>query len=83
MCNITDIALQNEYSKLQPGERFQKMLSMCKTVRLIIYSQFPEDMSDYQKRRKIFEIYYRNDFSEKDFERITDMIFNRTFEQGN
>lgn len=63
------------YSKLSPEERFNKMLSMCQTVREIIVSQFPPGLTELEKRKKLFEIYYRQDFSEKEFEKLLIKLF--------
>lgn len=63
------------YSKLTPEERFNKMLSMCETVRQIIISQMPPDLTDIQKRKKLFEIYYRQDFTKKEFEKLLNKFF--------
>jgi hypothetical protein len=63
------------YSKLTPEERFNKMLSMCETVRQIIISQMPPDLTEIQKRKKLFEIYYRQDFTEMEFEKLLNKFF--------
>ena len=63
------------YSKLSPEEKFNKMLSMCQTVREIIISQFPEGLSEIEKRKRLFEIYYRQDFSEEEFEKLLKKFF--------
>ncbi|MDQ3021413.1 MAG: hypothetical protein M3R36_12715 [Bacteroidota bacterium] len=70
-----DKKLHELYSKLTPEERFNKMLSMCRTVREIISSQLPPELSDSDKRKKMFEIYYRRDFSEDAFEKLLKRIF--------
>ncbi len=70
-----DKRLQELYARLTHEERFDKMLSMCKTVREIITSQLPEGLSLLEKRKRLFEIYYRNDFSEEEFIRVTKRIF--------
>jgi hypothetical protein len=63
------------YSKLTPEERFNKMLSMCETVRQIIISQMPPGLTEIQKRKKLFEIYYRQDFTEMQFEKLLNKFF--------
>ena len=63
------------YSELTPEERFNKMLSMCQTVRYIIISQLPEDLSETEMRKRLFEIYYRQDFSEEAFEKLLKKFF--------
>jgi hypothetical protein len=63
------------YSKLTPEERFNKMLSMCETVRQIIISQMPPGLTEIQKRKKLFEIYYRQDFTEMEFEKLLNKFF--------
>jgi len=80
MENKTDIALQIEFSKLLPEEKFGRMLSMCKTVRTIIYSRLPDVLNNLEKRRFVFEVYYKNDFSDDDFKKISEMIFGRSSE---
>ena len=63
------------YSKLTPEERFNKMLSMCERVRQIIISQMPPGLTEIQKRKKLFEIYYRQDFTEMQFEKLLNKFF--------
>ncbi|HMS35290.1 MAG TPA: hypothetical protein PKC91_14500 [Ignavibacteria bacterium] len=63
------------YSKLTPGERFNKMLSMCQTVREIILSQLTEGLQETEKRKRLFEIYYRQDFTEEAFEKLLQKFF--------
>ncbi|MCB0728739.1 MAG: hypothetical protein R3A12_16835 [Ignavibacteria bacterium] len=63
------------YSKLSPEERFNKMLSMCQTVREIIVSQLPPGLTELEKRKRLFEIYYRRDFSENEFEKLLNRFF--------
>ncbi len=63
------------YSKLSPEERFNKMLSMCQTVREIILSQLPEGLSEIEKRKRLFEIYYRQDFPEEEFDKLLKNFF--------
>lgn len=70
-----DKKLTELYSKLSPEERFKKMLSMCQTVREIIISQFPQGLSETEKRKRLFEIYYRQDFTEEKFEKLLKKIF--------
>ncbi len=70
-----DKRLQELYARLTHEERFDKMLSMCKTVREIITSQLPDGLSLLEKRKRLFEIYYRIDFSEEEFIRVTERIF--------
>ena len=65
-----DKKLTELYSQLSPEERFNKMLSMCQTVREIIISQVPEGLSEIEKRKRLFEIYYRQDFTEEVFEKL-------------
>lgn len=70
-----DQKIRELYSKLSPEERFNKMLSMCQTVREIILSQMPEGLSELEKRKKLFEIYYRQDFTEDAFNKILNNLF--------
>lgn len=70
-----DKILHEFYDKLTPEERFNKMLSMCQTVREIILSQMPSEFSELEKRKRLFEIYYRQDFSEQEFEKILKKLF--------
>ena len=63
------LKLDEMYSQLSPEEKFRKMLSMCRTVREIIISQLPPDLSEDERRKKLFEIYYSQDFSKDDFEK--------------
>lgn len=73
-----DKKLTELYSKLSPEDRFNKMLSMCQTVREIIISQLPEGLSETEKRKRLFEIYYRQDFSEEAFEKLLKKFFPNT-----
>ena len=70
-----DQKIRELYSKLSPKERFNKMLSMCQTVREIILSQMPEGLSELEKKKKLFEIYYRQDFTEDAFNKILNNLF--------
>ncbi len=63
------------YSELSPEERFNRMLSMCQTVREIILSQLPEGLTEEERRKRLFEIYYRQDFSEEAFEKLLKEFF--------
>lgn len=63
------------YAKLTPEEKFNKMLSMCKTVREIILSQMPETLSEIEKKKRLFKIYYERDFTRESFEKIFSQIF--------
>ena len=67
--------LDEMYSQLSPEEKFRKMLSMCRTVREIIVSQLPSELSEDERRKRLFEIYYSQDFSEEDFEKWKMIIF--------
>lgn len=62
-----DEKIHELYSKLSPQGRFYVMLSMCQTERKIILSQMPESLTGLEKRKKLFEIYYRRDFTEEAF----------------
>jgi len=77
--NDTDIMIQTKleelYSNLSSEEKFNKMLSMCQTVREIILSQMPSELSDLERRKKLFETYYSRDFSEEDFNRLKKRLF--------
>jgi len=70
-----DKKISELYSLLSPEEKFNKMLSMCQTVREIIISQLPEGLSEQEKRKRLFEIYYRQDFSEVEFQKLLNKIF--------
>ena len=70
-----DKKLTEHYSKLSPEERFNKMLSMCQTVRETILSQLPEDLSEIERRKRLFEIYYRQDYSKEEFEKLLNRLF--------
>jgi len=70
-----DKKLTELYSKLSPQERFNKMLSMCQTVREIILSQMPAGLSEPERRKRLFEIYYRQDFSDEEFEKLLKKFF--------
>lgn len=39
-------------AKLSVEEKFKKMLSMCQTVREIILSQMPSELSGLEKRKR-------------------------------
>ncbi|MBK6876798.1 MAG: hypothetical protein IPG99_10210 [Ignavibacteria bacterium] len=67
--------LDEMYSQLSPEEKFRKMLSMCRTVREIIVSQLPSELSEDERRKRLFEIYYSQDFSKEDFEKWKIIIF--------
>jgi hypothetical protein len=69
------LKLDEMYSQLSPEEKFRKMLSMCRTVREIIISQLPPDLSEDERRKKLFEIYYSQDFSKEDFQKWKMIIF--------
>lgn len=51
------------------------MLSLCQTVREIIISQLPEGMTETDKRKRLFEIYYIQDFSKEEFEKLKSNLF--------
>ncbi len=70
-----DQKLRELYAKLSPEERFGKMLSMCQTVREIIKSQLPAGLTEFEKSKRMFEIYYRRDFTETQFKKILERIF--------
>ncbi len=70
-----DKKLTELYSKLSPEERFNKMLSMCQTVREIIISQLPQGLPEQERRKRLFEIYYRQDFSEEEFDKLMNKFF--------
>jgi hypothetical protein len=78
MLSETEKILNQEYDKLSPEEKFNMMLSMCKTVRTIITSRLPDGLSEAERRLKIFEIYYKQDFSEEEFKKIVAGIFKDT-----
>jgi len=67
--------LQELYSRLTPEERFNKMLSICQTAREIVLSQLPGGLSDIEKRKQLFKIYYKQDFSKEQFEKILNELF--------
>ncbi len=67
--------LRELYSNLTPGEKFKKMLSLCQTAREIIISQMPDDLSPEEKRKRLFIIYYRQDFSDEEFGKILKNLF--------
>ncbi|MBK6506862.1 MAG: hypothetical protein IPG02_14635 [Ignavibacteria bacterium] len=69
------LKLDEMYSQLSPEEKFRKMLSMCRTVREIIVSQLPSELSEDERRKRLFEIYYSQDFSKEDFEKWKIIIF--------
>ena len=69
------LKLDEMYSQLSPEEKFRKMLSMCRTVREIIISQLPSELSEDERRKRLFEIYYSQDFSKEDFEKWKMIIF--------
>ncbi len=71
----TQRKLEELYSKLTPEERFGKMLSLCRTVREIIISQLPAGLTETEKRKRLFEIYYSQDFTKEDFEKLKAKIF--------
>lgn len=72
---ILQLKLDELYSLLSPEEKFRKMLSMCKTVREIIISQLPLELSEDERRKRMFEIYYSQDFSKEDFEKWKMIVF--------
>jgi hypothetical protein len=51
------------------------MLSLCQTAREIIISQMPDDLSPEEKRKRLFIIYYRQDFSDEEFGKILKNLF--------
>lgn len=67
--------LREHYSKLTPQEKFGKMLCLCQTAREIIKSQLSEKLTDQEKRKIMFSIYYKQDFSEEAFEQLLKKIF--------
>ncbi|MBK9330967.1 MAG: hypothetical protein IPM96_00855 [Ignavibacteria bacterium] len=67
--------LDELYLSLTPEESFKKMLSMCSTVREIILSQMPAGLTELEKRKLLFEIYYSQDFSKEEFEKLMGRIF--------
>mgnify|MGYP001296075161 CR=1 FL=1 len=67
--------LEEFYSQLSPEEKFNKMLSMCRTVREIITSQLPSELTEEEKRKRLFEIYYSQDYSKEDFEELKSKLF--------
>jgi hypothetical protein len=69
------LKLDEMYSQLSPEEKFRKMLSMCRTVREIIISQLPPELSEDERRRRMFDIYYRQDFSIDDFQKWKMILF--------
>ena len=69
------LKLEELYMQLLPEEKFMKMLSMCRTVREIIVSQLPSELSEDERRKRLFEIYYSQDFSKEDFEKWKIIIF--------
>lgn len=69
--------LEDLYSKLTPEERFSKMLSLCQTVREIIISQLPEGLSETDKRKRLFEIYYSQDYSKEEFQKLKNKLFEK------
>ena len=69
------LKLDEMYSQLSPEEKFRKMLSMCRTVREIIVSQLPSELSEDERRKRLFEIYYSQDFSKEDFVKWKIIIF--------
>lgn len=48
---------------------------MCQTIREIIMSQLPEGLSEIEKRKRLFEIYYRQDFPDEEFEKMLKKFF--------
>ena len=69
--------LNELYSKLSPQERFEKMLSMCQTVREIILSQMQSELPEKEKRKLLFIKYYEQDFSKEQFEMIVKNLFEK------
>jgi len=67
--------LHELYSRLTPEERFNKMLSICQTVREIVLSRLPSGLSDIEKKRELFKIYYKQDFSKEQFKIILNELF--------
>ena len=70
--SIEDLIISKLY---RAKERFNKMLSMCQTVREIILSQMPAGLSEPERRKRLFEIYYRQDFSDEEFEKLLKKFF--------
>ncbi len=70
-----DKKLTELYSKLSPEERFNKMLSMCQTVREIIMSQFPEGLSDIEKRKNYLRYFTGRIFRKKNLRRCLRNFF--------
>ncbi len=50
------------YSQLSLEEKFKKILCMYKSVREIIISQLPSELTEVEKRMRLFEIYYSQDY---------------------
>lgn len=71
----SQLKLDEFYSQLTPEEKFRKMLSMCRTVREIIISQLPPELSEDERKKKLFEIYYSQDFSKEDFQKWKMIMF--------
>lgn len=69
------IRLNEFYLNLTHEERFEKMMSMCQTVRELISSQLPPEISYREKRIKLFEIYYKQDFCREKFDKWFKIIF--------
>jgi len=67
--------LHELYSRLTPEVRFNKMLSICQTAREIVLSQLPKGLSDIEKKKELFKIYYEQDFSKEQFEKILKNLF--------
>lgn len=63
-----------EYQKLSDTEKFNKMLSLNQTVRQIIISQLPKGLSPLEQKIKLFEIYYKDDFSKEDYNKWFKLI---------
>ncbi|MCY7361449.1 MAG: hypothetical protein LH629_05170 [Ignavibacteria bacterium] len=63
------------YASLTHEERFNKMLSMCQTAREIVLSQLPAHLSESEKKKELFKIYYQQDFSKEEFEKILKSLF--------
>ncbi len=55
-------------------ERFLMGISMCETARKMVLASFRDDLTEIEKRKKIFFRYYGNDFSVKAKKEIIDAI---------
>ncbi len=62
--------LDEIYSSIPGEQKLLMALQMFDTVRKIVISSLPKDLSNNQLRKQLFLRFYGNDFSEEEKEKI-------------